>query len=262
MSDAPASRAGEPASRRPARRRALRGRRAAPLPRPQHVVARLTQPRAERGPHLAGVEHADGETRAVHRRHAMRRRSRARTVNAECFRETGQYHRRDGSGIGSVRGRSAVRARTDPRHGIRAVQPARHPRGRGRPDHRRVRHREDDALPQLPLEGRARSSRSSSAREELWTRAWLQAEAQRRGRRRPSACSRSSTSSASGFSQEDFEGCSFINVMLEIDDRDEPGPRRPRSATSPTSATFVARPRRGGGHRRTPTRSRASGTSS
>ena len=35
-------------------------------------------------------------------------------------------------------------------------------------------------------------------RDELWTRAWLQAEAQRRGRRRPSACSRSSTRSRTG----------------------------------------------------------------
>ena len=77
MSDAAASRGGRAdvaqAGARP-RARAV----AALRPSPAHSTSwpALTQPRAERGAHLAGVQHADGQTRAVHRRHAMRRRSR------------------------------------------------------------------------------------------------------------------------------------------------------------------------------------------
>ena len=59
-------------------------------------------------------------------------------------------------------------------------------------------------------------------REELWTRAWLQAEVERR------------TPDAAGrllavfdvfdkwFRRADFEGCSFINILLETDDRAHP----------------------------------------
>ena len=46
------------------------------------------------------------------------------------------------------------RPRARPRDRVRAVQPARHARGRRRPDHRRVGRGEDDALSQLRLQGR------------------------------------------------------------------------------------------------------------
>ena len=51
-------------------------------------------------------------------------------------------------------------------------------------------------------------------REELWTRAWLQAEAERL---------LAIFDVFSGwFGEDDFEGCSFINVMVEITEPDSP----------------------------------------
>jgi AcrR family transcriptional regulator len=57
-------------------------------------------------------------------------------------------------------------------------------------------------------------------REERWTRAWLQAEAQRRGATPAERLLAIFDTFAGWFAREDFEGCSFINVMLEIDDTD------------------------------------------
>jgi AcrR family transcriptional regulator len=54
-------------------------------------------------------------------------------------------------------------------------------------------------------------------REERWTRAWLQAEAQRGGATPAERLLAIFDTFAGWFHRDDFEGCSFINVMLEID---------------------------------------------
>ena len=59
-------------------------------------------------------------------------------------------------------------------------------------------------------------------RDELWTRAWLQAEAQRRGATPAQRLLAIFDTFEGWFAREDFEGCAFINVMLEIDDCDNP----------------------------------------
>src|SRR5919197_5253400 len=59
-------------------------------------------------------------------------------------------------------------------------------------------------------------------RDELWTRAWLQAEAERRGATPAERLLAIFDTFGSWFAREDFEGCSFINVMLEIDDAASP----------------------------------------
>jgi len=59
-------------------------------------------------------------------------------------------------------------------------------------------------------------------REELWTRAWLQAEAQRRGADPAQRLLAIFDTFEGWFAREDFEGCSFINVMLELDDCQDP----------------------------------------
>jgi len=59
-------------------------------------------------------------------------------------------------------------------------------------------------------------------RDELWTRAWLQAEAQRRGSTPAERLLAIFDTFSGWFHQEGFEGCSFINVMLEIDDISNP----------------------------------------
>jgi AcrR family transcriptional regulator len=59
-------------------------------------------------------------------------------------------------------------------------------------------------------------------RDELWTRAWLQAEAQRRGGSPAERLLAIFDTFEGWFARDDFEGCSFINVMLEIDDSDNP----------------------------------------
>jgi AcrR family transcriptional regulator len=59
-------------------------------------------------------------------------------------------------------------------------------------------------------------------REERWTRAWLQAEAERRGASPAERLLAIFDTFESWFAREDFEGCSFINVMLEIDDSANP----------------------------------------
>jgi AcrR family transcriptional regulator len=59
-------------------------------------------------------------------------------------------------------------------------------------------------------------------RDELWTRAWLQAEAQRGGSTPAERLLAIFDTFAAWFAEEGFEGCSFINVMLEIDDVSNP----------------------------------------
>jgi AcrR family transcriptional regulator len=59
-------------------------------------------------------------------------------------------------------------------------------------------------------------------RDELWTRAWLQAEAQRRGTTPAQRLLAIFDTFEGWFARADFEGCSFINVMLEVDDVDNP----------------------------------------
>ena len=53
-------------------------------------------------------------------------------------------------------------------------------------------------------------------REERWTRAWLQAEAERRGTTPAERLLAIFDTFGEWFGQEGFEGCSFINVMVEV----------------------------------------------
>jgi AcrR family transcriptional regulator len=59
-------------------------------------------------------------------------------------------------------------------------------------------------------------------RDELWTRAWLQAEAQRRGSTPAERLLAIFDTFEGWFARDDFEGCSFINVMLEVVEPDSP----------------------------------------
>ena len=59
-------------------------------------------------------------------------------------------------------------------------------------------------------------------REERWTRGWLQAEAQRRGETGAERLLAIFDVFGEWFARADFEGCSFINVLLEFTDADHP----------------------------------------
>ena len=59
-------------------------------------------------------------------------------------------------------------------------------------------------------------------REQRWTRDWLQAEAQRRGENGAERLLAIFDVFAEWFAQPDFEGCSFINVLLEFTDANHP----------------------------------------
>ena len=59
-------------------------------------------------------------------------------------------------------------------------------------------------------------------REERWTRGWLQAEVIRRERTPAARLLAIFDVFGEWFAREDFEGCSFINVMLELSDADDP----------------------------------------
>jgi AcrR family transcriptional regulator len=61
-----------------------------------------------------------------------------------------------------------------------------------------------------------------ATREERWTRGWLQAEVERRAQEPAERLLAIFDVFGEWFAREDFEGCSFINVMLEVDDRDDP----------------------------------------
>lgn len=59
-------------------------------------------------------------------------------------------------------------------------------------------------------------------RERLWTREWLEAESQRRGETPRDQLLAIFDVFSEWFSQPDFEGCSFLTTMLEINDREHP----------------------------------------
>ena len=59
-------------------------------------------------------------------------------------------------------------------------------------------------------------------REERWTRAWLKAEAEARADTPAGRLLAIFDVFGEWFAREDFEGCSFINVMLEVTDGDHP----------------------------------------
>jgi AcrR family transcriptional regulator len=59
-------------------------------------------------------------------------------------------------------------------------------------------------------------------RDARWTRAWLQAEAERRGDTPAQRLLAIFDTFETWFARDDFEGCSFINVMLEVVEPDHP----------------------------------------
>ncbi len=59
-------------------------------------------------------------------------------------------------------------------------------------------------------------------REELWTKDWVEAEARRRGGTAEERLLAIFDLFDEWFRREDFEGCSFINVLLEANDRSTP----------------------------------------
>jgi len=59
-------------------------------------------------------------------------------------------------------------------------------------------------------------------RDERWTRAWLQGEAERRAETPAGRLLAIFDVFADWFATDDFEGCSFINVMLEVVDPEDP----------------------------------------
>jgi AcrR family transcriptional regulator len=59
-------------------------------------------------------------------------------------------------------------------------------------------------------------------REQLWTREWLEAESQRRGETPRDRLLAIFDVFSEWFSQPDFEGCSFLTTMIEINDQDHP----------------------------------------
>ena len=59
-------------------------------------------------------------------------------------------------------------------------------------------------------------------REERWTRTWLHAEATRRGSNGAERLLAIFDVFGEWFVRPDFEGCSFINVLLEFDDTEHP----------------------------------------
>ena len=56
-------------------------------------------------------------------------------------------------------------------------------------------------------------------REQLWTREWVEAEARRRGETAEDHLLAIFDLFDEWFRREDFEGCSFMNVLLEMNDR-------------------------------------------
>lgn len=59
-------------------------------------------------------------------------------------------------------------------------------------------------------------------REQLWTRGWLEAESRRRGETPREQLLAIFDAFSDWFSQPDFEGCSFLTTMVEINDREHP----------------------------------------
>src|SRR5215475_12059518 len=59
-------------------------------------------------------------------------------------------------------------------------------------------------------------------REKLWTREWLEAESQQRGLTAREQLLAIFDVFGEWFSLPDFEGCSFLTTMIEVNDRDHP----------------------------------------
>jgi AcrR family transcriptional regulator len=59
-------------------------------------------------------------------------------------------------------------------------------------------------------------------REQLWTRDWLEAESQRRGATPRDQLLAIFDVFAEWFNRPDFEGCSFLTTMIEVNDREHP----------------------------------------
>ena len=59
-------------------------------------------------------------------------------------------------------------------------------------------------------------------REQLWTREWLEAESQRRGESPREQLLAIFDVFSDWFTQPDFDGCSFLTTMIEINDPDHP----------------------------------------
>jgi AcrR family transcriptional regulator len=59
-------------------------------------------------------------------------------------------------------------------------------------------------------------------REQLWTRGWLQAESQQRGKTPREQLLAIFDVFSEWFSKPDFEGCSFLTAMIEVNDREHP----------------------------------------
>ena len=59
-------------------------------------------------------------------------------------------------------------------------------------------------------------------REQFWTRDWLEAESQRRGETPRDQLLAIFDVFAEWFNRPDFEGCSFLTTMIEVNDREHP----------------------------------------
>ena len=59
-------------------------------------------------------------------------------------------------------------------------------------------------------------------REQLWTLGWLEAESQRRGETPRDQLLAIFDVFSEWFNKPDFEGCSFLTTMVEVNDRDHP----------------------------------------
>ena len=77
-------------------------------------------------------------------------------------------------------------------------------------------------------------------REELWTRSWLQKEVERRARTPAERLLAVFDVFEKWFRRRDFEGCSFIKVLLEHDDRGHPV-RKAAEAHIETIRAFLRR---------------------
>ena len=59
-------------------------------------------------------------------------------------------------------------------------------------------------------------------REELWTQGWLQNEVEKRGSDPAERLLAIFDIFGEWFQRKDFEGCAFVTIMLELDDRSDP----------------------------------------
>ena len=98
-------------------------------------------------------------------------------------------------------------------------------------------------------------------REERWTHAWLQAEVEQRATEPAARLLAIFDVFDEWFRRDDFEGCTFVNVLLELADQEDPV-RRATVRHLANIRDFLVRLAGEAGVEPTRTRSRASGTSS